>query len=82
MARKLDHYDWSQEGKKKYPWDQWCDGDTWEVVQGVDFHTEAGQFVSANLHGRARSLGKNVRTRIVRDGDQTLVRFQFYGKED
>jgi hypothetical protein len=23
----------------KYPWDEWLNGETWELVQGTDFHT-------------------------------------------
>ena len=43
MATKLKTFDFSQPSKlttsdkATYPWDEWLDGDIWELTQGVDF---------------------------------------------
>jgi hypothetical protein len=47
MAEKLRTFDWSQpsnitpEGTDKvvYPWEEWLDGDIWQLQEGADFET-------------------------------------------
>ena len=44
MARKLSSFDFSQkstitppDSSRRYPWDEWLDGDIWELTFGEDF---------------------------------------------
>jgi hypothetical protein len=54
MARKLDGQPPLEQTRlaTKYPWDEWTDGDWWEITQGEDFTSEPSTMVSV-LHNHA-----------------------------
>lgn len=64
MARKVEH-DWEKERNKpgpqaKYPWDQWLDGDTWELIRNFDFRCKVETFKQlASRTARERRLKVN-----------------------
>lgn len=59
MARKLKRFDFPNMGGTgvgKYPWDDWLDGNIWELARGVDYVTTSLNFrtfayVVANKRG-------------------------------
>jgi len=64
MAEKLEEYEFKNQrstGKGKYPWDQWLDGDVWQLTHGEDFTTEVANFRSWAYHN-ARKRGGTLRT--------------------
>lgn len=65
MARKVTELP-GRSRNSEYPWDQWFDGDVWELEQGEDFTTSVEGMRSV-LHGAAKRLGYALSTR-VRDG--------------
>ena len=66
MARRRSDFQFGvREGRPKYPWIKWTDGDTWEVVHGKDFTCAPGSLV-VYLYHQATKLGMQVRTSIVK----------------
>lgn len=57
-----------------YPWDEWTDGKIRELVQGVDFHSEATSFRTL-IHRTARKRGLKAKTRISDDKKHVIVTF-------
>jgi hypothetical protein len=68
-------------GPRKYPWDEWTDGSTWEIRHGADYDVVT-ENMRVNLHMKADSLVCKVRTRKFQDDDQGegLI-FQFFDFE-
>jgi hypothetical protein len=68
MATKLKDFDFSHQskltpsgGKDSYPWDDWFDGDIWQITYGEDFDSHP------------LMMERIIRTRIVgREGKVTL----------
>jgi hypothetical protein len=68
MATKLKEFDFSHQsrltapgGKDSYPWDDWFDGDIWQIDYGTDFDSHP------------LMMERIIRTRIVgREGKVTL----------
>jgi len=60
---------------KKYPWEEWLNGETWELRGGRDFQTR-GESFRAMAWQAAEQRGKRVKTRIVRDdeGESLVIR--------
>lgn len=51
---------------ERYPWEQWFDGQLWELTKGADFKTEPASFRSAAfLQAKRRDI--KLRTRVVGD---------------
>jgi hypothetical protein len=70
MGRRLDSFPGdASSGRRKYPWDEWTDGSTWEIRRGDDYDV-ATENMRVNLHMKADSLGCKVRTRKFEDDDQ------------
>jgi len=76
MATKLKSYDFSQPSqlttseKATYPWDEWFDGDIWQITQGEDFD---GHPLMMERIIRTRATGKRARVRLRHlptNGDQ------------
>lgn len=63
----------------KYPWDQWQNGEIWEIERGPekDFGTSP-RYMQTQLHVRARHIGRLVVTR-VRD---EKITFTFQKKDE
>jgi hypothetical protein len=49
--------------ESKYPWDQWLDGQVWELAQGVDFQTDANAMRSV-VYLAAKRVGVKVRVGV------------------
>jgi len=82
MGRRLDSFPGEPSpGRRKYPWDEWTDGSTWEIWRGNDYDVVT-ENMRVNLHMKADSLDCKVRTRKFEDDDQGegLI-FQFYDFE-
>lgn len=46
----------------EYDWDLWFDGNTWELVRGVDFHTTPRNFQTAAFVAASRREYKHLKT--------------------
>jgi hypothetical protein len=68
MARRIDAFpgDNGPRGNRKYPWHQWTDGSTWEILRGEDYDV-ATENMRVNLHMKADSLLRKARTRKFDD---------------
>lgn len=60
-----------------YPWDEWMDGNAWQIEQGTDFLPEPRNFVAA-MHMKAKKKGMKLKTTV----DGKKIQFQFYTVED
>lgn len=58
-----------------YPWDQWLDGQTWELIQGKDFKCAAKSFRKQAVKAAQKKQGK-VRTNTF----EKKIVIQFYHK--
>jgi hypothetical protein len=75
MARKLEAF--PAAAGSRYPWDEWLDGNVWELVRGEDFQAKLTTF-RANAQGQAKKRGGRVRSKAAdADGRDTLV-IQFH----
>ena len=71
MARKLETFDFPKAGGRAIrPWDEWFDGNIWELKQGVDFDGDTRKF-RQSLSSKAHQRGHKVRTSVV--DDATIV---------
>ena len=67
MSRKLKSYDFTQPSsltmadKAVYPWDEWFDGDIWELTAGEDFQ---GHPLMMERIIRTRATGKHARVSL------------------
>jgi hypothetical protein len=75
MARKLSTFDFSKksvitppESSRRYPWDDWLDGDIWELRFGEDFDSHP-LMMERIIRTRATNRGAKLKMRHVR-GDQ------------
>jgi hypothetical protein len=68
MATKLNKFDFSVPSsittteKAVYPWDEWLDGDIWQIEQGEDFETHP-LMMERIIRTRATARGAKVRLR-------------------
>jgi hypothetical protein len=86
VARRLDEYNFSKrQGRLKYPWHRWTDGQPWEITQGQDYTCTSGS-LSVYLYHKARELGcDGVKVSVVRGTGRRRDRiyFQFiYASQD
>lgn len=75
MARTLDDFPMVR-GEARYPWDQWLDGQVWELVSGEDF-TAKPPTLKANAQLQAKKRNGRVRTRQFLAGERQTVVLQF-----
>jgi hypothetical protein len=62
--------------QSRYPWDQWLDGQIWQLAAGEDFTSKPETF-RQNAAGQAQRRGGAVRSRLLEDGDRQVVVVQF-----
>ena len=68
MAEKLQTFDFGRASalttseKATYPWDEWLDGDIWQLTEGEDFHTHP-LMMERIIRTRATGRGAKVRLR-------------------
>jgi hypothetical protein len=81
MAKILKDSVFPTRTRSKHPWDEWLDGQVWQLTEGEDFHGSRENFRAAagaaaqNRHGKVRT----------RTGTENGVRFmviQFYQPEE
>lgn len=70
MATKVKQMPRPASGRRRYPWDEWLNGEAWKLRRGVDFESEIYNFRNlAHLTARRRGL----RVQTVIDGDTIYV---------
>lgn len=74
MAKKLAEFDWSW-GNEKYPWDEWFDGNIWELTSPKDFDGTTASF-RITLFNAAKRRGLKVRTRVLSDTKLVIQTFK------
>jgi hypothetical protein len=79
MARKVEAFPKAPDSSR-YPWEEWLDGDVWELAQGEDFKGKSNAFRS-NARSRAKKRGGKIRARILKeDGGVEKLYIQFYNE--
>jgi hypothetical protein len=82
MGRRLDAFPGEpSRGLRRYPWDEWTDGSTWEIRRGEDYDV-ATENMRVNLHMKADSLSAKVRTHKFDDGHGEGLIFQFFALQE
>lgn len=73
MAQVVE-YDWDQKVVRgnSYPWDEWLNGDTWELKRGRDFHVDFKNFRHA-AYSHAKYHGFKIRTRVITKDEVLLL---------
>lgn len=69
MARKVQELP-SRSRSENYPYDEWFDGDIWEISQDEDFPKANVNSMRANLQGAAKRRGLKLTTRL--DGESIV----------
>jgi hypothetical protein len=65
--------------RRRYPWNEWSDGQQRRVEQGVDFDTSA-ENLRVQLYAQARRMGLRCSARLEGIvGRENVVVFRFYG---
>lgn len=68
--------------RRRYPWDEWADGQTRRIRRGVDFDTSAGS-MRVQLYQEARRRGLKVTAALSGVvGAEDTVTFRFYRPEE
>jgi hypothetical protein len=80
MAKRLKAFpDGVAAGARRYPWAEWTDGGVWEIRRGDDYDVVT-ENMRVNLHMKADSLGRKVRTTKIERGSGLV--FQFLDSEE
>lgn len=66
LLEKFEHQR-TRQGKSKYPWQEWLDGNPWKLEAGVDYNCMAQSLVSSASKFAQRN-GFGVRSSISEDG--------------
>jgi len=71
VPRKLEAF--PQAGTRRYPWDEWLNGEVWQLFKGEDYTAKTPTILS-NARIQAKRLGGSVRTRTLEEqGRESLV---------
>jgi hypothetical protein len=83
MAKKLDRFPDSKapESRRRYPWTEWTDGSAWEIRRSEDYDV-ATENMRVNLHLKADSMGRKVRTKKITDTDGEGLVFEFIPSQE
>ena len=68
MAKQLEEFPGHERAPKtgrSYPWSDWTNGRVWEIRQDEDYDVKT-ENMRVNLHMKADSLGRKVRTKRSR----------------
>lgn len=80
MATVIDKkktVEWDTETtRRRFPWNDWTNGEIWQAVEGDDFKSPASVF-KQQLKKRAEANKLTLKTSVQRDGDTVSVVFQF-----
>lgn len=61
MAKVVKDHKFTENGRQKYDWDKWLDGQIWRLEHGVDFDANC-KVIQVLAHRQANQRGKKVRT--------------------
>jgi hypothetical protein len=78
MARVVEEFP-VQPTHSKYPWQDWLNGQVWELIPGEDFQGKPATFRSVAI-GQAKKRGGKVRTSLFRakqEGEKDRLYVQF-----
>lgn len=75
MAQTLERFPVAG-GQPRYPWEQWLDGQVWQLAKGDDYTSKATTVI-ANARTQAKRRGGAVCTRLLNDGGLQTVVLQF-----
>jgi hypothetical protein len=66
MAKKLDNFPNDEFGQpnRKYAWDEWLNGEIWELTRGEDFDIRVDHF-RAQAFTNAKRRGMKLRTNVT-----------------
>jgi hypothetical protein len=71
MAHTLDRFPISN---SRFAWDQWLDGQVWELLAGDDFDASKPATFRRNARVQAKERGGDVRTQLLeREGREVIV---------
>jgi hypothetical protein len=76
MARELSTFPKRRPPGQRYPWDEWTNGRPWEIMRGEDYDIST-ENMRTNLHMRASSMGRKVKTQKVNGQQGEGLVFQF-----
>ena len=79
MARKLDEFPGL--GTRRYPWEEWLNGEVWELFADEDYNSKTKTIVGA-ARTRARQMGGRARTRLLQESGRESVVLQFIARSD
>ena len=74
MPRKLDAF--PQAGTRRYPWDEWLNGEVWQLFKDEDDSSKTTTILS-NARIQAKRLGGSVRTRTLMEQGRESLALQF-----
>jgi len=84
MSETIENFDWPHKKRRArrrdsaYPLDTWFNGETWKIVQGVDFECGVAS-IRTLLHHHAKKRNLEVRSSL-QEGNNFLV-FQTMGED-
>jgi hypothetical protein len=72
VARKLEAFPGLS--TRRYPWEEWLNGDVWQLFPDEDFTSKTRTIVAA-ARSRAKKMNGTVRTRLLQsdDGRESVV---------
>jgi hypothetical protein len=63
MAEQLANFDFP---KKKYPWEEWLDGNIWRIKKGEDYDIDT-ENMRIMICNKGRGVGKKIESTIEDD---------------
>lgn len=84
MGSRLDQFpDEGPQAKRRYPWPDWTDGSVWQIRR-VEDYVVATENMRVNLHIKAKSLARKVKTRKFADerGEGLIFQFEKSAEEE
>lgn len=56
----------------RYPWDEWLDGQIWQIVAGEDYECST-ESMRVQVYGAAKRLGTKATTRVTSNPEGLLI---------
>lgn len=63
--------------RRTYPWDEWMDGSTWNLVQGEDFGASVVSFRN-RCYTKAKEVGMRATVHVHTHNGHDVVRVRFF----
>lgn len=77
MAKKLKNFEFRTNARDSMPWEEWLDGNIWQLTKGEDFDRSV-ESIRSGAFVKAKAMGLKVRTSVK---ENTIV-IQAYKPED